>query len=60
MIFESADGRWDVRAWIRNIDDEDIVRGHSLAADEVGNFRNYFLAEPRIYGASVRYSFGAN
>jgi hypothetical protein len=27
-------------------------------SDTSGFFRNYFLTEPRIYGASVRYSFG--
>ena len=59
LIFESASGRWSVRAWIRNITDEDIVTGHSVAHDQSGNFRNYFMAEPRIYGAAFRYNFGA-
>ena len=47
-----------MRACIRNITDEDIVTGHSVAHDQAGNFRNYFMAEPRIYGASLRYNFG--
>ena len=57
VIFESTDGQWSARAWIRNIEDSDNVTGHHLANDRSANFRNYFLTEPRIYGASVRYSF---
>jgi outer membrane receptor protein involved in Fe transport len=58
LIFESAGGRWVARAWIRNITDEDIVLGHYVQNDFVGAYRNYFLAEPRVYGASIRYHFG--
>ena len=58
LIFEAADGRWSARAWIRNITDEENVTGHFLITDSSGNFRNYFLTEPRIYGASLRYNFG--
>jgi len=57
-VFESADGRWSARAWVRNITDEEIVTGHWVASDNSGSFRNYFMAEPRIYGASLRYNFG--
>lgn len=57
MIYESNDGAWVVKAWIRNIQDEDNVTGKYLTSDTSGFFRNYFLTEPRIYGASVRYSF---
>ena len=55
LAFESSNSRWAVRAWIRNIGNEDIVTGGftgQLLA------RGYFLAEPRIYGLSVRYNFG--
>lgn len=58
IIYDSADGRWNARAFIRNIADDDNVTGHYLASDTAGFFRNYFLTEPRIYGASVRYNFG--
>lgn len=57
LIYESNNGKWDVRAWVRNIEDEDNVTGKYLTSDTSGFFRNYFLTEPRIYGASVRYSF---
>ena len=58
LIFESAGGRWETRAWIRNIADEDIVTGHMIGDDLWGAYRSYFLTEPRIYGASFRYNFG--
>jgi outer membrane receptor protein involved in Fe transport len=58
LIFETTDGRWSARAWIRNFTDEENVTGHFLISDSSGNFRNYFLTEPRIYGASLRYTFG--
>lgn len=59
LIYESDDGRWTARAWVRNLQDEDNITGHHLTSDTSGFFRNYFLTEPRIYGASFRYSFGA-
>ncbi|HEX7037201.1 MAG TPA: TonB-dependent receptor [Pseudomonadales bacterium] len=57
LTYESDNGQWIVRAWIRNIEDEDNVTGKYLTSDTSGFFRNYFLTEPRVYGASVRYSF---
>ncbi|MEM9622623.1 MAG: TonB-dependent receptor [Pseudomonadota bacterium] len=59
LIYESADGRWTAKAWVRNLEDEDNVTGKYLTSDTSGFFRNYFLTEPRIYGASLRYNFGA-
>ncbi len=58
LIYESANGNWMAKAFIRNIEDEDNVTGHYVTSDTSGFYRNYFLTEPRIYGASVRYSFG--
>jgi outer membrane receptor protein involved in Fe transport len=60
LIYESNNGSWKATAWIRNIEDEDNVTGKYLTSDTSGFFRNYFLTEPRVYGASVRYAFGAN
>ena len=57
LIYESNDGHWVVKAWVRNLQDEDNVTGKYLTSDTSGFYRNYFLTEPRIYGASVRYSF---
>ncbi|HEX7037203.1 MAG TPA: TonB-dependent receptor [Pseudomonadales bacterium] len=60
LIYESNNGQWLVKAWVRNLQDEDNVTGKYLTSDTSGFYRNYFLTEPRIWGASVRYSFGAN
>ena len=59
LIYQSNDGKWSARAWVRNLQDEDNITGHYLTSDTSGFFRNYFLTEPRIYGASFRYAFGA-
>jgi outer membrane receptor protein involved in Fe transport len=59
LTYDSTDGRWNARLWVRNIQDEDNVTGHYVTSDTSGYFRNYFLTEPRIYGASVRFNFGA-
>ena len=58
LIYESTDGRWSARAWIRNIADDDNITGHYLTSDTSGFYRNYFLTEPRIFGASFRFNFG--
>ena len=55
-IYEN--GPWTLRAWVRNVLDDDNVTGKFLTADTVGFYRNYFLTEPRIYGLSVRFGFG--
>ena len=60
IVYASTSGVWEARAWIRNIEDEENVTGHYLTSDTSGYYRNYFLTEPRIYGASVRYNFGAH
>ena len=56
VIYEN--GNWQVRAWVRNILDDDNVTGKYLTSDTSGFFRNYFLTEPRIFGVSMRMGFG--
>ena len=51
-------GAWQLKAWVRNIQDDDNVTGKYLTSDTSGFFRNYFLTEPRIFGVSARYQFG--
>ena len=58
LIYESRDGRWMVKAWVRNISDDDNITGKYLTSDTSGFFRNYFLTEPRLFGASLRFNFG--
>jgi outer membrane receptor protein involved in Fe transport len=57
VSYASDNGTWQVKAWVRNIADDDNVTGHYLSSDTAGFYRNYFLTDPRIYGASVRASF---
>lgn len=59
LIFEPRRGHWQLRAWVRNLTNEENVTGQFLTGDTSGLFRNYFLTEPRIYGGSVRYTFGS-
>ena len=60
LIYESFDGKWQARAWVRNIRDSNNITDHYLTSDTSGFYRNYFLTEPRIWGASIRYTMGAN
>ena len=53
VIYESADDRYQIKLWMRNLADRDNVTGHYLTSDTSGFFRNYFLTEPRIMGLSV-------
>jgi iron complex outermembrane recepter protein len=57
--FDAASGVWGARLWIRNIADKDNVTGHYLTSDTSGLFQNYFLTEPRVYGATLQYNLGA-
>lgn len=56
-VYESADDRYNVKLWVRNLADKDNVTGHYLTTDTSGFFRNYFLTEPRIAGLSVGVNF---
>ena len=47
-----------VKVWVRNLVDDDNVTGKYLTSDTSGFYRNYFLTEPRIFGASFRMDFG--
>ena len=58
LMYESNDGRWMVKAWVRNIGNKDNVTGKYLTSDTSGFFRNYFLTEPRLFGASLRLNLG--
>jgi len=58
LIYESNNGSWNATIWALNLQDEDNVTGHYLTSDTSGLWRNYFLTEPRVWGASVRYAFG--
>jgi outer membrane receptor protein involved in Fe transport len=50
LTFDSAGRNWTLKAWVRNIEDETHV------ASQLGGFR---VTEPRLYGVTLRYSFGS-
>lgn len=60
LRLESPTGRWSVTGWVRNIENEDNVTGHYVEEPVSGAFRNYFLTEPRVYGATLKVSLGAD
>ena len=60
LLYSSTDSKWQAKAFVRNVQDEDNVTGHYLTSDTSGYYRNYFLTEPRIFGFSVKYNFGGN
>jgi outer membrane receptor protein involved in Fe transport len=60
IVWTSSTGRWAVKAWIRNIEGEDNATGQFVSNENQGNFRNYFLTEPRVYGATLRFGFGGS
>ena len=55
--YESLDGAYSLRLWMRNVADKANITGHYLTSDTSGLFRNYFLTEPRIAGLTVRVNF---
>jgi iron complex outermembrane receptor protein len=53
LIYESADNRWSLRAWVRNIEDDVHITGGQRTIA-----RAFSVSEPRTFGGSVRYNFG--
>jgi hypothetical protein len=53
----SADKLWYVKAWIKNIEDEDNITGHYLSSASSGLFTNVFLLQPRTYGVGFGLNF---
>ena len=57
FMLQNPDGKWNVRLWARNIANEDNVTGHYVTSDTSGMYTNYFMTEPRIYGATFKLNF---
>jgi outer membrane receptor protein involved in Fe transport len=53
----SPDNSWYVRAFIKNIEDDDNMVGQYLSDASSGLFTNVFTIEPRTYGMAVGYNF---
>ena len=55
LIYESGGGRWAVRAWVKNIENDVHITGGIRAQFA----QDFGVTEPRAWGASVRYNFGS-
>lgn len=53
----SVEGSWYVRAFVKNINDDDHLVGQYLTDASSGLFTNVFAIEPRTYGLAVGYNF---
>jgi outer membrane receptor protein involved in Fe transport len=55
--YTGADERWYVRAFVKNIADDDNIVAHYFTDASSGNFTNVFAIEPRTYGIALGYNF---
>lgn len=55
-IFDSADGKWQLRAGVRNLTDR-LYRTDGQEFSSVGNIQTVYYGWPRNYYISARYSF---
>ncbi len=53
----SPGGSWYIRAYVKNIADEDHLVGMYLTDPSSGLFTNVFTIEPRTFGLAVGYNF---
>ena len=53
----SPDESWYVRAYVKNIADDDNFVGMYLSSASSGLFTNVFTMEPRTYGLAIGYNF---
>ncbi|RLQ23600.1 TonB-dependent receptor [Seongchinamella sediminis] len=53
----SPDNSWYLRAYVKNIADEDNFVGMYLSSASSGLFTNVFTIEPRTYGLAIGYNF---
>ena len=53
----SPDQSWYVRAYVKNIADDDNFVGMHLSGAASGLFTNVFTMEPRTYGLAIGYNF---
>ena len=53
----SADSTWYMRAFVKNIADEDHLVGQYLTDASSGLFTNVFAIEPRTYGIALGYNW---
>ncbi|MEO1035418.1 MAG: TonB-dependent receptor [Pseudomonadota bacterium] len=57
ILLEPRSGDWFVRAFVKNIDDNDDVLRRGQDGPLVGRFRSVNVLEPRTYGVEINYTF---
>ena len=57
ISLNSEAGNWSVRAWVKNIQDDDNITGHYTTDAVSALFTNVFVLEPRTYGLTFAKSF---
>ena len=55
LAYEAASGRWSIKAWVRNLTDEDNVNHREPSA--FGGTPTS-INDPRLFGATLRVNFG--
>lgn len=55
-VWDSVDGRWQLRAGVRNLTDE-VYRTDGQEFSSIGGIQTVYYGMPRNYYASVRYNF---
>ena len=53
----NADETWTVKAWIKNIQDDNNLTGFYTGDANSGLFTNAFVMEPRTYGVTFSMNF---
>lgn len=53
----NANETWAVRAWVKNIQDDDNITGFYTSDGNTGLFSNVFVMEPRTYGVTFSMNF---
>ncbi len=57
ISLNSVAGDWYIRAWVKNIQDDDNITGHYTTDAVSALFTNVFVLEPRTYGLTFAKNF---
>jgi outer membrane receptor protein involved in Fe transport len=53
----NSDETWTVRAWVKNIQDDNNITSFYTSDGNTGLFSNVFVMEPRTYGVTFAMNF---
>ena len=57
LVLRPIDGDWSVRAFVKNLQDNDDIIRIGQDGPLVGRFRTASILEPRTYGVELRFPF---